>query len=804
MFTPRRFALLLALLVFAMFPQVLLGLQTFVVRDYAFFSYPLAYFQRECFWHGELPFWNPYNQCGVPFLAQWNTMPLYPPSLLYLTLPLEWSLSFFCLLHLWFAGLGMFFLARRWTGNNFAASFAGVAFSFNGFTLNLLIWPSHIATFSWMPWVVLAVELAWREGGRKIFLAAIVGALQMLAGGPETIFLTWLLLLALWVQQLVKVGRNERAADFQSAGESAESSVVSTDKMSAARCESARGAMFLRFPLIVAVVFALSAAQLLPFLDLVAHSQRETGYADLRWSMPAWGWANFFVPMVFGYASATGYGQYGQSWTTSYYPGLGTLWLAVLAVWLVRERRVRLLGIAAVIAFIFALGENTPIYPALRKIIPQLSFITYPVKYIGVAIFCAPLLAAFALARFFPRCSSIGGQERGRPAREFKTETHADEPSALRSVVAIGAIMLALIAGIVFWAWRFPFPTDNVHATLLNGLSRAIFLILIGAALLMLIRNAKAVRATNPGLRWTVPVILIFVVWLDVLTHEPNQNPSVPLWVYSPGMARAKLELQPSPSLGGSRLMLSPVTALGFIHSAISDPQNNFLAKRLGFCADVNLLDAMPKVDGFFSLTPRESDDLITSLYYSAQDASYPNLNAFMGVSQITSTNQSFEWLARTNFLPLITAGQQPVFLDAANTLSALTQSNFDGSQIVFLPPETKSLVTVSNQTSAKIFNPKFGNQTVNFEVQANEPSLAVVAQTYYHNWRAYVDGQPTPLLRANHAFQAVQVAKGTHQVRLAYEDRAFEIGAVISGVAWLGCLSALLILRRRQKLLGQ
>src|ERR1017187_3269680 len=243
-FTPLRFGLLLALLVFAAFPQVLLGLETFVARDYGFFVYPLAHFQRDCFWHGELPLWNPYNNCGVPFLAQWNTMPLYPPSLIYLLLPLQWSLGFFCLLHLWFAGFGMFFLARRWTGlrraevssvfdgcnawpvstqlsgkeatatqagNSFAAAFAGVAFAFNGLTLNLLMWPSHIATLSWMPWVVLAVELAWREGGQKIILAAFIGALQMLAGGPEIIFLTWILLLALWVQQFVR-GESPRIA----------------------------------------------------------------------------------------------------------------------------------------------------------------------------------------------------------------------------------------------------------------------------------------------------------------------------------------------------------------------------------------------------------------------------------------------------------------------------------------------------------------------------------------------------------------------------------------------------------------
>jgi hypothetical protein len=126
-------------------------LESFVARDFGFFAYPLAWFQRECFWHAQLPVWDPYNNCGVPFLAQWNTMPLYPPSLLYLTLPLQWSRSFFSVLHLWWAGLGMYFLARRWTGNSFAAAFAGTAFAFNGFTLNLLMWPSHIATFrsSW-------------------------------------------------------------------------------------------------------------------------------------------------------------------------------------------------------------------------------------------------------------------------------------------------------------------------------------------------------------------------------------------------------------------------------------------------------------------------------------------------------------------------------------------------------------------------------------------------------------------------------------------------------------------------------
>ena len=177
----------------------------------------------------------------------------------------------------------------RWTGNDFAAAFAGVAFAFNGFTLNLLMWPSHIATFSWLPWVILAGEAAWREGGRKIFLAAIVGALQMLAGGPETILLTWLIASALWLQQFISGGAGKIGAPSTVSASSLKLPPLAEPVLGA----PLRLAMLWRFPLVVVLVFALSAAQLLPFLDLVAHAQRESGYTDLRWSMPGSGQFQF-------------------------------------------------------------------------------------------------------------------------------------------------------------------------------------------------------------------------------------------------------------------------------------------------------------------------------------------------------------------------------------------------------------------------------------------------------------------------------------------------------------------------------
>ena len=795
-FSPWRFGLLLAALVVATYPQVFLGLETFVARDYGFFVYPLAHFQRECFWRGELPFWDPYNNCGAPFLAQWNTMPLYPPALLYLTLPLEWSLSFFSLLHLWFAGLGMYFLARRWTGNSFAAAFAGAAFAFNGLTLNLLMWPSHIATFSWLPWVVLAVEAAWRSGGKAILVAAFAGALQMLAGGPETILLTWLLISALWLVEWLQPGAPRRA-------------------------------MLWRYPLIVALVVALTAAQLIPFLELVANAQRETGYTDLRWSMPGSGWANFLLPMAFGSSLVEGiFFEHNQYWTSSYYLGLGTLWLAILAVqgwhasWLAtrgpRAGRVLsndtlercrdfcrhpvwLLTVCSLIALLCALGDHTPFYPWARKLIPQLSFITYPVKFVLVVVFAAPLLAAFALAAI-PGAAEAEHPSGDTPVAEPlpRADVESGVPHGpivritAKPLLTLGAVLLLLLAGITAWTQLAPQAGDDSHAALLNGLSRAAFLLLTGAALFALTR-----ARTAPLLRFA-PFALILIAWLDVLTHEPPQNPTVPPWVYAPNLARHRLAMNPQPELGVSRAMLSPGAALALNHFAASDSKTNFLAKRIGYCADVNLLDGVPKVDGFFSLTPRGFDSLL-SLLYSVTNGEWSGLENFMGVSQYSESTNLLGWQPRNHFLPFVTAGQRPVLVDDTHGLWNLGRRDFDPAATVYLPPEASAFLTVSNPATTHISDSKVANQTVDFTVDAAEPAVAVVAQAYYPAWRAEVDGQPVRLLRANVAFQAVQVPAGSHRVHLYYRDRAWELGAALSGCMWVNCLVGYLALRRRE-----
>ena len=49
-------------------------------------------------------------------------------------------------------------------------------------------------------------------------------------------------------------------------------------------------------------------------------------------------------------------------------------------------------------------------------------------------------------------------------------------------------------------------------------------------------------------------------------------------------------------------------------------------------------------------------------------------------------------------------------------------------------------------------------------------PSVLVVTNSYNPFWRAYVDRKPAKVLPAYHAFQAVVVPAGTHEVVLRYE----------------------------------
>jgi hypothetical protein len=740
-FTPGRFALFLGTLLCATYPDVISAAGTFYHRDFAVFGYPLAFYHRESFWRGEIPLWNPLNHCGLPFLSQWNTMTLYPLSLFYLLLPLAWSLGVFCLGHLFLAGMGAYFLAERWTNNRFAAATAGVGYSFSALMLHSLMWPNNISAMGWLPWVLLASERAWTEGGRRLLLAVLVGTLQMLSGAPEIILLTWLLVSALLVGNMIS-----------------------------ARTE--RWQLFVRFLVIVAWVTALAAAQLLPFLDLLAHSQRDKTFADTVWSMPVWGWANLFFPLYRSFPTVHGiYAQPDQYWIPSYYVGVGITALALLMVGQLRQPRVLLLTSITMICLLLALGKNGVIYSALRQVIPGLGFIRYPVKFVTLPVVLFPLLAAMAMARFL----AVPETERLRLQRR---------------ITLLGGAMLLVIAGLIVSEFFRPLPGASAHVALQSGITRTVFLILIVGGFLALPRFTKG------PVQIFARIALLACFWLDAITAGARPNPTVPLWVYDANLARKELRLQPEPKIGISRVMLNAEAEDNIVHSPLSNAVDQVVYNRLAFFANVNLLDDAPKVVGMYSIFFRELGDVFARLYSTPDPPK--GLADFLGISHVNEPGKATHWNLRPTYMTWVSAGQQPQFADAVQTVQKLGQREFDPRQTVFLPVEARSVLSVTNATAAKVSIRQFSAHQVEFDVECVQPSLVVIAQAFDHNWRAYAGERPVRLWRANHAFQALEVPPGKTLVKLVYRDRMFYLGLMLSTVSALLWVSVWIFLRRR------
>jgi hypothetical protein len=158
---------------------------------------------------------------------------------------------------------------------------------------------------------------------------------------------------------------------------------------------------------------------------------------------------------------------------------------------------------------------------------------------------------------------------------------------------------------------------------------------------------------------------------------------------------------------------------------------------------------------------------------------SYPVAYFLMWPSHVAT----FSWLPW-----VVTAGQKPVFADDQTVIDAFFQTNIDLRRIVFLPPEARGGVSATQRTAAHVLATKFANQKISIQTEAPAASLVVIAQAHYPAWKAYVDGQPARIWRANYAFQALQVPAGRHQIQLAYEDQKLMAGAALSGLGLLAC----------------
>lgn len=711
---------------------VLSNAKTFYYSDFLGYTHPIVQFYRASILSGRVPLWNPFSNCGLPFLGQWNTQVLYPPSLIYCLLPLPWAINLTCILHLEWAGIGMYLLAFCYVRSEIAAGFAGVVYALNGLMVQSLIWPDHIASLAWMPWVVLSAQFAILDGSYYVPLCAVAGALQVYSGSPEIVIFTWGIIGVFWLVYLVKPG-----------------------------CR--RKALAARFSLIILWTTALSAAQLLPVLELLFYSQRDSGFAKDTNSLPVYGVLNCFIPFLHSYMSADGcIFLAGQRYFRSCYVGMTSALFIFVCVLKKRSREVMKLGFITIVSFALAMGDHSPAYKMLRFFVPLIGFIRYPVKFIMIAIFAMPLLSAYGIA-WLTSNSSVHRDLR------FKTLVR----------VAMGTVFL--IIGVMLFAWM---KRDTGDDAIIGFSSVQAHLWLMIASCWCLYLAVTARRQISQ----LAEALFLLITVLDLAVHVPQLAPSINRLAYQSALSKP-IDLEQAPLQLGAGRALSLDSEIDWSPSVCE----GILKQQQALSMDLNLLKGLQKVDGFFPLCLRRVFEINTAIESAPIHAAA--MCDFLGVGRIDDQDPPNRWRTRGSAMPLLTVGQGPVYLADSNALQFVTGGGFQPRQYVCLGLEAKQVVTASLCTNARIVDSAVEVQRVSASVEAPKRTMFVVAQSHYRCWHAYVDGSRVPLWRANYAFQAVEVPAGSHRILIVYEDRLFIIGGAIS---LLCCMFTTFILVRR------
>jgi hypothetical protein len=735
----KHFAIGLVLLVLVSFPEILLGWQSFFTRDFSNFGYPLAYYVRQSYRAGEIPLWDPYNFAGLPFLAQWNTLCLYPPSLLYVLLPLPWSLNCFNLAHLYLGGLGMFCLARRWLRDGLAASVAGVGYAFGGVAVSALMWPNNIAALGWLPFVLLAGEKAAERGGRWCVVAAMVMALEFLAGAPEIVGMTWMGVVAL---ALVKSWEERSKPETPS----------STTKQ-----------ILLRLAAVFLIALGLVAIQFLPFLQLLKQSQRNYQFETGQWTLTWWGLGNFLVPLFRTVKGRDGiFFQMDQQWITSYYCGVTILVLALIGLLSERSRHVRGLALLCLGSVILAIGSQGGIYSWLRSAVPAIGVMRFPIKFIVPVAVLLPLLAGYGLRAWL----------------EGKVKS-----STLGWLLA--AVTGSSISLMMWSRWR-AYPGEDVGMTWSSGSMALVFLLATVAAVSWLR------RVRSPATRFLVSVLIGLLIYCDLFSANRRVNPVVPASV----MVQDCAEINPRPALGDGRAMVSSAAHQLLDETVFPNPVADVRIPRQALLLNANLLERVPKLDGFFSLYLPRTAAVITKASREP-GAGYDGLLDFLGVSHVSDPAQPWKWNQRQQWLPLATLAGNAVFLDGTNEFYRLFSTQFNPREQVVLPKELANQANLDGPGRGKILSQRIFNHRVDVTVEIDQPMLLVLAQADYPGWQARVDAERVPLWRANYGFQALAVPPGSHRVEVYFRSAPFEIGAVITGVTLIACAGYLWHRRR-------
>ena len=733
--------------------------------------------------------WNPYNYSGIPLLATLQPGVFYPPHLLYFILPFNVAWNWLIILHFVFAGFSVNLFLRYFKVSWVASFTGGALFMLSGYLLSVHNLITHLFAVPWFALVLLAWIKYFDTGRRKYLVqTALFIAMEFLAGAPEIVIMTFLVLFLFSVRQVILSWIWQKIA-------------LKDYFQIQVFCRQVKDLWrYACKPMIwVALIFLLiSAIQLVPFIELKLNSIRKAGLSYEEATTWSFAWKDiilFFLPDVFGNIAKFNYEKFWshQSWLKTMYVGIIPVMLSIFYFSKSNRFRITFAALMA-ISFIFALGGSTPFYQFLH-IVPPFNSIRYPVKFLFPFFFMIAVASGIGLDTIIK-----GVRENDRTVR------------ILINVFFYLGCFFALLWGYVnvfepdvhrFFdgmGWKpdaFNEISFNVH-----NLKRLLFFTFMFCLILFFYFRIEGRKIFLP--------VLVLVMVSDLFFANYGFHQSLEWKTYIKPYGFAEKLAQTAEGKGRYLVTLKTMRDLEVVFSR--PPLD-----KMAFAPPYASLYGAYSMDGAEVMRIAHYDLFLQLLLNS------PNMNyakRFFDISNLRYLMSSYE-IEDHDFLFInkMTLNDKNLYLyeykevSGRAVLYGKTINVRNDKEIIENLINTnvdlrKELIILND-----IRKPGFGKDgpAGHVELVSYEPNKVVLtsetdrdaflylSDTYYPGWRAYVDGKRTKVYRANLAFRAIEVPVGRHTVVFKYVPMSFYVGLVLT---LLGIVLCVWLWRRDMKAL--
>lgn len=716
--------------------------------------------------------WLPYVNAGTPFSGGLDLLFRPVTFLTLLLLPVHVAINYEMIIYIFLLGVGMYFYMRELEVSPLSAFLSALVLMLNGEIVTLLNagHVNKIGAIAPVTFVFWALERALQRNTLRAYLwAGVALGIQFWQGHVQISFYTCL---AVGIYYLVRI-----------------SVMLKQDKQAPPVWRLTTYAV-----LMVIVFLLLSAVTFLPLISFAQVSDRAEGVSyefATSWSMPPEELLTYIIPGFFGLRRANHFEdepdiQRVEYWgrmpftQTGRYFGIFPLLFMFLALCFVRSKHVLTLAVIALISLLLGMGQYIPTYKLLYQHFPGFNMFRAPQMILFLFAFAASGLAGFG-------------------AEWFLSDFSEKKDRQLRLFLLIGIVL-------VVCAWVLTFVLPQLKPTLLTQFNETLsrkggtpelpqmrlnnivrgclqFDLLLSIALLLIgFRLARQVR-----LRWIVSAVL-FMYLLDIwLFNEKyidtvpiqdsfyvNENDAIRYVKAHPGYYRI-LQMTNTPETYNvfNKYVTHHLFSVSGYEAVGVQYYNEYLENMALGNTMVDLLNIK------YLIFPKE-----------AQFDDQPvTVGRILGPYKVV-LNADAVVLENLNVLPrAYPVHQAYVIQDRQERLGALNDPQFNPREAVILEdyPQINLAPTdlPSAQSQAEITH--YLNRTIQVKATMATDGFLMLSEKYYSGWKAYVDGQPTKIYRANHTLQAIVVPQGKHLVTFAFQPTQFLLGLIVTCLTGLG-----------------